>query len=160
MADMLNDGNIKVTYVPSIANKSAPTVAELGAGTDLECLITADGLQPTVNEEVVSIPKLCETIVAEGPGRATHQIVLTMVRKTESAEDVGWTTMLRGTEGFLVIRYGVAYDTAYASGDDVQVFPGKAGERRPQAPEANSATQFQSQWYVSAQPDLDGVVAA
>lgn len=160
MADMLNDGNIKVTYVPTIANKSAPTVAELDAGTDLECVITADGFAPTVNEEVVSVPKLCETIVAEGPGRATHQIVLTMVRKDTSSEDIGWTTMVRSTEGYLVIRYGVPYDTAYAADQDVQVFPGKSGERRPQAPEANSATMFQSQWYVSAQPDLDAVVAA
>lgn len=159
MADMLNDGNIKVTYVPSIANISAPTTTELTAGTDLECLITADGFQPTVNEEVVSVPKLCETISAEAPGRATHQIVLTMVRQDESAEDVGWTTMLRGTSGYLVVRYGVAYDTAYAVSDDVQVFPGKSGERRPQPPEANGATQFQSQWYVSAQPDMDAVVA-
>lgn len=159
MADMLNDGNIKVTYVPAIANIAAPTTTELSSGTDLECLITAGGFQPTVNEEVVSVPKLCETITAEAPGRATHQIVLTMVRKDTSSEDVGWTTMVRGTEGYLVVRYGAAYDTAYASGDEVQVFPGKAGERRPQAPEANSATQFQSQWYVSAQPDLDAVVS-
>lgn len=159
MADMLNDGNIKVTYVPDIANISAPTTTELTAGTDLECLVTADGFQPTVNEEVVSIAKLCETSNAEAPGRATHQIVLTMVRQDTEAEDVAWTTLLRGTSGYLVVRYGVAHDTAYASGDSVQVFPGKAGERRPQPPEANGATQFQSQWYVSAQPDLDAVVA-
>jgi hypothetical protein len=159
MADMLADGQIKVTYVPAIANIAAPTVAELGAGTDLECLITGDGFAPTVNEEVVSIPKLCETINAEAPGRATHQIVLTLVRQDETADDVAWTTLLRNTAGHLVVRYGSAHSTAYAAGDDVQVFPGKAGERRPQSPEANGAILFQSQWYVSAQPDLDAVVA-
>lgn len=158
MADMLADGYTKVTYVPTIADISAPTVSELTAGTDLECLITGGGFAPTVNEEAVSVPKLCETITAEAPGRATHQIQLTMVRKDNSSEDVGWTTLLRNTEGYLVVRYGVAYDTAYASGDDVQVFPGSAGERRPQTPEANSAITFMSQWYVSAQPDLDAVV--
>lgn len=159
MADMLADGNIKVTYVPEIDDISAPTVDELSSGTDLECLITGDGFAPTVNEEVVSIPKLCETINAEAPGRATHQIVLTMVRQTDEADDVAWTTLLRNTAGYLVVRYGIPHDTEYAEGDQVQVFPGTAGERRPQAPEANGAIQFQSQWYVSAQPDLDAEVA-
>lgn len=160
MPDMLADGNVKVTYVPTIADIAAPKSAELSAGTDLECLIMGDGFQPSVDEEVVSIPKLCETINAQGPGRATHSIQLTMVRKTETAEDTAWTTMLRNTKGFLVVRYGTPYDTEYASGDAVQVFPGACGERRPQPVEANGAVTFISQWYVSAQPDLDAEIAA
>lgn len=160
MADMLSDGNVKVTYVPSIASIAAPTVAELDAGTDLECLIMADGFQPTVNEEVVTAAKLCETINAEAPGRATHQIVLTLVRKDVPADDVAWTTLIRKTSGHLVVRYGTDYETGYASGDEVQVFPGAAGERRPQPVEANGVIKFQSQWYVNAQPDLEATVAA
>lgn len=160
MADMLADGNVKVTYVPVIANKAAPTVAELTAGTDLQCLITSDGLQVSVNEDVISIPKLCETTNSEAPGRATFQVTLTLVRKTVVAEDDAWTTLLRNTAGFLVMRYGLAHDTAYAASQEVQVFPGKAGERRPQPVEANGAVKFQSQWYVGEQPDLDAVVAA
>ncbi len=160
MADMLNDGNIKVTYVATIANIAAPTVAELTGGVDLECLITADGLEPSVDEEKVSISKLCETMNAEAPGRATYGLGLTMVRKDVALEDVAWTTLLRGTAGYLVFRYGVDADDAYAAADDVQVWPGKFGERRPQKPEANGATLFMSQFYVSAAPDMDAVVAA
>jgi hypothetical protein len=160
MADMLADGNVKVTYVPTIANKSAPTVAELTAGTDLQCLITADGLAISVNEDVVSIPKLCETSNSEAPGRATFQITLTCVRQEATADDVAWTTLLRKTSGYLVIRYGDTHDTAYAASQEVLVFPGASGERRPNAVEANGAVTFDSQWYVNAQPDLDAVVAA
>lgn len=160
MADMLTDGNIKVTYVPSVANLAAPTVAELGAGTDLECLITADGLDVSVDEDVISIPKLCETSNSEAPGRATYKITLTIVRKDNPTEDVAWTTLLRNTSGFLVMRYGPAVATAYAATQAVQAFPGKFGERRPQKPEANSAVTFQTMFYSSAVPDLDAVVAA
>lgn len=158
MADMLNDGNIKVTYVPTIDDISAPTTAELAAGVELECLITT--LAPSIDEETVTVPKLCETITAQAPGRTSYAWGLTMVRKDEPAEDVGWTTLIRGTTGYLVLRFGVPYETAYADGDQVQVYPGKAGERMDQQPENNGATLFLSNWYVGAQPDLDAVVAA
>jgi hypothetical protein len=159
MADMLNDGQIKCVFVPSIANIAAPTTAELAAGTALECLITADGLDIKVGEATVSIPKLCETSVSEAPGRTTYGMTLTMVRKTVTVEDVAWTVLLRGTTGYLVLRYGVPYATAFAAAQKVQVFPGKAGERQPQKPEQNGATKFMSQWFVSSQPNLDAVVA-
>ncbi|PXY20879.1 hypothetical protein [Prauserella muralis] len=160
MADMLNDGNIRLTYVPAIADPAAPTTTELTAGIDLECLVTADGLNISVDEETVSVQKLCETSNSQAPGRSTYGITLTIVRQDEETEDVGWTTLKRGTAGFLVMRYGVAHDQAWAASDKVQVFPGKCGERRPQQPEANGATLFQSQWFVGKQPSLDGVVAS
>src|SRR5213080_2362110 len=99
MADMLSDGNIKVTYVPTIANQAAPTTTELAAGTALECLITADGLDISTDESVVSAPKLCETTDSEQPGRAKTTIQLTCVRKDVVAEDVAWVTLLRGLAG-------------------------------------------------------------
>ncbi|WP_326565075.1 hypothetical protein VSH64_24855 [Amycolatopsis rhabdoformis] len=160
MADMLTDGAIKVTYVPTIANIAAPTVAELGAGLDLECLITADGLNVTVDEETVSIPKLCDTTNSEAPGRATYSIDFTFVRKTVTGEDEAWATMVRKTPGFIVFRYGPLATQAYAAADPVQVFPGQSGERRPLQPEANSAVKFSSKWFVDDVPDLDAVVAA
>lgn len=160
MADMLNDGNIRLTYVPTIADIAAPTTTELEAGVDLECLVTADGLAISVDEEVVSVPKLCETSNSQDPGRATYGVTLTLARQEDEADDIGWTTLKRGTSGYLVMRYGIAHDTAWAAGDNVQVFPGRCGARRPQQPEANGATLFQSQWYVNKTPELDGVVAA
>jgi hypothetical protein len=67
MPDMLTDGNIKVTFVPTIADPAAPTTTELTAGTDLECLITSDGLNLSVDEETISVPKLCDTVNSEAP---------------------------------------------------------------------------------------------
>jgi len=159
MADMLNDGNIKLVYAPSIANIAAPTTTELNAGTALECFVTADGLDVTVDEDVISIPKLCETFSAEAPGRAKYSISLTAVRKDVPAQDTAWNLLVRNTAGFLVFRYNTTVATAWATSQLVQVFPGKCGERRPMKPEMNGATKFTSKWYVSSQPTLAGVVA-
>jgi|SRR6267142_3769987 len=159
MADMLNDGQIKVTFVPSIANIAAPTTAELAAGTALECLITADGLEIKTDEGVIEIPKLCETSMSQAPGRTTHGVTLTMVRQTTLGLDYAWTVLLRNTIGFLVIRLALPYTTAYASAQKVIVYPGRVGERRLQKPEMNGATKSVSQWYVSSQPNLDATIA-
>lgn len=158
MAKMLADGNVKATFVIAIPNIAAPVAATLNAGVDLECLITADGLSVSVDEAVVALPALCETFDAESPGRAKYAIDLTMYRHILTVDDVAWTTMIRGLTGFLVLRYGVDVDTAYTAADKVLVFPGTSGERKPNPTTANGGVTFGSRWYVSTQPELDGVV--
>lgn len=160
MTKMLADGNVKCAFVVSIANIQAPDVSsELTAGSTvaLECLITADGLSVSVDEAVVALPALCETFDAEAPGRAKYAIDLTCYRHVETALDKAWTTLLRNTVGFLVVRYGVPYTTPFATGDKLLVFPGAAGERKPLPTEANGGVKFSSHWYVSSQPALDAV---
>lgn len=160
MTDMLNDGNIKLTFVEEIADISAPTETELAQGFDLECLVTADGFQPTVNEDVVSVAKLCETSNSESPGRATHQVTLTMVRQEEEDQDVGWTNLKRNQTGFLAVRFGVEHSLPWEADDKAVVYPVRCGTRRLLPPEANGATLFEVQMYVTAEPNLDAVVVA
>jgi hypothetical protein len=159
MADMLSDGNIRVSYVPAIANQAAPTTTELNAGTDLSCLIMGDGLDISGDEGVVSAPKLCETTVSEQPGRAKTTVKLTCVRKTILAEDIAWTTLQRGLQGYLVVRRGPTYATAWTIAQKVEVYPGTFGKRMPQKPEQNGVEKFDSQFYNSAPENLDAVVA-
>jgi len=163
MAKMLADGNVKATYVPTLADISAPLAAtELEAGTalDLECLITADGLNISVDEAVVSLPALCETFDAESPGRAKYAIDLTFFRHVATADDKAWTTIKRSVSGYLVIRYGVAATTAYAASDKLLVFPVTFGERKPNPTTANGGVTFGSRAYVTSQPSLDAVAGA
>lgn len=159
MADMLSDGNIKVVFVPAIANTAAPTTTELNGGTDLSCLIMGDGLDISGDEGVVSAPKLCETTVSEQPGRAKTTIKLTCVRKSVAVEDIAWTTLQRGLTGYLAVRRGPAYATAWATGQKVEIYPGTFGKRMPQKPEQNGVEKFDSQFYNSAPENLDAVVA-
>lgn len=160
MGDMLSDGNNKVSFVPSIADVSAPTVAELTSGTSLECLIMSDGLDISTDETAVSAPKLCDTIDAEQPGRAKTTIQLTCVRKDVPAEDIAWTLLQRNLTGYLAVRRGITHDTAFAATQVVEVYPVKFGARRPIKPEANGVEKFMSQGYNTGAPELDAVVAA
>lgn len=159
MGDMLSDGAIKVTFVPTIASQTAPTTVELAAGTALECLITADGLDINTDEDVVSVPKLCETTTSEAPGRSKTSITLTCVRKDVPAEDIAYTTLIRGLAGYLVVRRGVAVTTAYAATQKVEVYPGVFGQRRAQKPEMNGVEKFLSGFYNSSAPTLVATVA-
>lgn len=163
MTKMLADGNVKVTYVVSIANLAAPDASsELLAGSslDLECLITADGLNISVDEAVVALPALCETFDAESPGRAKYAIDLTCFRHNETVQDKAWTTLVRGLSGFLAIRYGVAVTTPWTAADKALVFPVTFGQRKPLPTEANGGVKFSSHAYVTSQPNLDAVVVA
>lgn len=163
MTKMLADGNVKLTYVVTIANIAAPDASsELTAGSSvaLECLTTADGLNISVDEAVVALPALCETFDAEAPGRAKYSIDLTCFRHVETVSDKAWTTLLRNTSGFLVIRYGVPYSGAYAAADKLLVFPVTFGERKPLPTEANGGVKFSSHAYVTSQPNLDAVAVA
>lgn len=163
MTKMLADGNVKVAYVASIANIQAPDVSsELTAGSTLalECLITADGFNISVDEAVVSLPALCETTDTEAPGRAKYAVDMTYFRHNETVQDKAWTTMVRLLTGFLVVRYGIASTTPFAAGDKLLVFPGQHGERKPLPTEANGGIKFAGRWYVSSTPALDAVAVA
>jgi hypothetical protein len=159
MADMLSDGNNKVSFVPTIANQAAPTTAELNAGTSLECLIMADGLDINTDEDVVSAPKLCETTTSEQPGRSKTTIQLTCVRKDVAVDDVAWTLLERGLTGYVVVRRGLTYSTAWTAAQKVEVYPVKFGVARMLKPEMNGVEKFMSQGYNTASPTLKATVA-
>lgn len=163
MADMLVDGLVKVTYTPTIVSIAAPAAAtelESGSSIDLECLITADGFDISVDEATISIPKLCETFDAEAPGRAKYGLTFTFVRQDTTLADKAWEGLPRLTAGYIAVRLGVAASTTWAAAHKALVFPVKAGEQRPQKPEPNGAVLFQQQWYVTSQPNLHAVCAA
>ena len=163
MAKMLADGNVKATLVLTIADIDAPKAAtelEAAGSLDLECLITADGLNISVDEAVVSLPALCETFDAESPGRAKYSIDLTCFRHVATVDDKAWTTLIRGLEAHLVIRYGTSASIAYAAADKLLVFPVTFGERKPNPTEANGGVTFSTHAYVTSQPSLDAVAAA
>lgn len=159
MGDIIVDGTVKVAFVPTIANLSAPTTTEITAGDDLQTVITADGLvgfEPETAE--VDTSGLHSTFDTKGPGRASFSG--TMLRfKKQSGTDVAYDTMPRGTEGFIVIRRYVPQATAWTTGDKVGVYPIACGETRELPPEANTVARFEVPTMITQQPELRAVVA-
>jgi len=129
MADLLADGNIKVTWAVTVANVSAPTVAELTAGTavDLECLITLDGLDIKGDTASVDNTALCSTDDTEEPGRVSYNIELTAKRKDTTLEDKAWNTLVDRAQGYLVVRRSTAATTAWTASQPCEVYRSGAG---------------------------------
>lgn len=161
MADLLADGNIKVTWAVSVTNISAPTVAELTAGSavDLECLITLSGLDIKGDTAAVDNTALCSTDDTEEPGRVSYQIEIEAKRKDNPTEDKAWNTLVDRAPGFLVVRRSTSASDAWAVGQPCEVYPVRCGRPIMSMPEKNSAQKFKVKLFNNSAADDRAVVA-
>src|SRR3954467_3391545 len=103
-ADLLGDGNVKVTFCLTIANISAPTAAELNAGVDLQEWITKDGLGISPEQASVDNTALASRDETEDAGTVKYGIELTVKRKEDEVNDTGWDTLTDRQLGYLAVR--------------------------------------------------------
>jgi hypothetical protein len=155
------DGNLKVAFVPAIANQAAPVVAELtGASViDLSCYLTADGFTPGGDEQVISDDRLCSTATFEQPGRFSDTLDVTYVHG-DTTDNAAYETLSHLTTGFVVARWAKPYDTAFAAADVVDVYPITCGKQAKQPPEANSVLRCAQKLFVTGPVARDVAVAA
>lgn len=159
MADLISDGMTRVVWASSIANINAPTTTELGAGSDFTARITPDGLKTDPSTADVDTSSLASTYDTKTVGRIGMDVELTFKRGTTPTEDAPYTTLKYGVSGYLVVRRGVAYTTAWAAGQKCEVYPITCGERQNSAPAANEVLKFVSPMKVTSQPNTDATVA-
>lgn len=161
MADIIVDGKVKVALVTTISTISAPTAAELTAGTDITNLLTADGLVGFQAETAeVDTTSLGSTFDTKMPGRASFSGTKLRLKK-QSGTDTVYTTYVRDTATHVVVRRdGSAASEAFASADAVEVYPVVVGELQPMDPEPNTVQRYELPVLVSSQPNLRAVVAA
>lgn len=162
MADLLGDGNVKVTFVAgdgAIASISAPTAAVLNAGIDLQTVITKEGLEINPEQSPVDNTSLASRAETEDGGTVKHEVTLTYKRQQASVDDIGWTTLVPGTLGYLAVRRNLAHETAWAAGQEVEVYPVRCGTRNRQAPRLNEPQTVQQRMWVHTEADDDAVVA-
>ena len=157
------DGNVKIVFVPTLADPAAPKATELaGAGViDLSCYLTSDGWTPGLDEQVISDDRLCSTQTFEQPGRSSRNLGIKYVENPGSATDnQAFDTLTPGTSGFLVERRGKSKDAAFAAADSVNTWPGTAGQYDPQPPEANSVLKVAQKWFVTGTVHIGAAVGA
>lgn len=161
MADIIVDGQCRVGLLTAIANIAAPTTTELNLGILLHDVMTSDGLsgfQPDTAD--VPTSKFSSTFDTNQPGRVSYSnTMLRFCRQTPFGTDTAYNTLARGYVGFVVLRRGIAATTAWASTQVVQVYPIVCGERRDLDPEPNTLQRWESPLKISAQPNLNAVVA-
>lgn len=140
MADIINDGMTKVSFVPTISDTSAPTTTELNAGQSLEGFLTADGLGQEWGTEPVGTTALSSTYGTELPGRRTISTNLTLKHQGDGAAP--FSTFASKPTGYLVIRRYVASTTAWTAAQTVEVHPVQSGIRARSAVAANEVLKF------------------
>lgn len=159
MADSLADGMTRVAYVPTIASKSAPTTTELNAGILLQSVITADGLigfEATTAE--VDTTSLASTFDTKTIGRDSFSGT-TLRMKKQTSGDTAYTTLTRGTTGYIVIRRDITETTAWTSSQSVEVYPITVGQAKFLPPEANSVRKYEVPTMISDSAVLRATIA-
>ena len=145
MADILMDGNIRVTWCTAISNTAAPTAAELNAGVALESYITPDGYKVTTSDDKVDTSALNSTDNFAVPGRRNDDVSITFKHQGDAVAP--WTTFSGRPSGFLVERTGVAGSTAWTATQKVRVFVMQASNRQKLPRTANEVEKFSLDYF-------------
>jgi hypothetical protein len=156
------DGNVKIVWVPAVADMEAPSAAILNGATavDLSCYLTADGFNPGLDESVISDGRLCETETFEQPGRTSRTLSLTYINNSNTALDnEAYETLVPGVTGVIVRREGKPFDAVFATGDETESWPVKSGKYSKLPPEANSVLRVTQKQFVTGRV-TEGVVVA
>jgi hypothetical protein len=159
MADITADGKTRVYWVTTIANIAAPTTTELNAGISLQSTLTADGLMGLAPDTAdVDTSSLASTFNTNVNGRTSFSGTGLRLKK-QSGTDTIFTTLVRDTAGYLVVRRSVAESTAWTSTQACQVYPALCGEVKHLDPEPNTIERYEVPLKITATPNLRAAVA-
>lgn len=159
------DGNLKVLWVPAIADTTAPTIDEVTAAevVELSCYLTADGWTPGTDEQVSNDDRLCSKQTYEKRGRYTDTLQVTYVyqgQEPEATDNKAQATLAEGETGFVVARWGADYSQAMETGDIVDVYTVECGIPMKQAPEANGRLRIMQKLFVTNKTQRDKAIVA
>ncbi len=162
-ADLAHDGMYLVAFVPTIANPAAPTVAEIVAGTDLECRLTPTGLTREATTDAKDTSKLCSTFTTQSAGRRSFNLQVVAVREEGDASGVE-AALVYKAKGFLVIRdyrlTAAEGGAGWTAGDKAEVYPVQCMQPSKSAPAANEDQTITVGFAMTANPVLNATVAA
>jgi len=152
MAAISHDDAVVFYWAPAVANLAAPTVAEITAATRITG-ITNYTLPSSENEvDVSDIDSMYDTSVV---GTSKSGPIELTLKRDDTDESDGWELFQFRDAGVLIRSpFGPAAATS-----PVETYPGQLGQRRPEGYGRNTAQKFMVSVYVTAEPNLDAVVA-
>ena len=157
MSRTVYEGNVKVYYVPTIADTDVPTVAEvITAGTALTPYITKDGVAVPNGQNMVDSATIEDTFDAQRVGSwGGGPLTLTMFRDDTDETD-SYELITYGLEGYIVIsRFGTPVAT-----DTIEVWPVEAHQPTLMQSASNEMQKFSAAFAVTAAPTFDAVLTA
>lgn len=158
MARLVFDGNYHVYWLDTPpADKHAPTVAEIAAGTELTPFIPKDGFDPGVNNNRVTGGDLSTTFTDESMGTYTSQLKVDFYLEKPPGANTAKDTLVKGATGAIV----VCWAGAAAATEPCYVWPEvECGQQIPIKTGENARQKMTADIAVGAEPDMDATVAA
>lgn len=149
------DGNVKVLWTPTCPIVTAPDLsADIGAAgaVDLSNYLTADGYVPGTDETTITDERLSTRQSFGRPGRYSESLTIRYVYRQQEAagtDNKAFHTLVHLTPGFLMVRWGVDWEDAFAAADIVDVLTVTCGIQKKLPPETNSVLKIEQQIFIT-----------
>jgi hypothetical protein len=158
MARIIPNENSWVGFATTVANKNAPTAAEVTAAVNLTSFLIS--INASSQGNTVPTPALDTLFETSVPGTSTATFSADFYRDTTA--DTAWTTLPRGTAGFFIIsRFGGAgANNKPIATDVVEVWPVTVTSRTNSNMSSNQVLTFTLTCSVNIEPSEAATVAA
>lgn len=158
-------GKSSARLVLTIANKAAPTVAELTAGTDLSKAVAAiGGFETTLNRINQPVMAYAEELQIDGP-QTFADASMTLLEDDGTgadadsvAREAAYVALDEQTTGYIVLAPKKA--GALVALDDCEVWPIRVGARNRGWGLETEASRYVVQFAITGAPEKDAVVSA
>jgi hypothetical protein len=154
-ASSQSDARWRVAYVPTADDPES--AADVITGDLLTYSFTPDGFNWTTTQATVEDKRLTLDQDLSRPGKKTETLEVKYIDSITAGS--AKLVLLEGTEGYLVVRRGVANSTEWAASQKVDIITFVAGAQRPDAPVENGVDTVSQTLYITA-PTQRGVTLA
>lgn len=161
MAKTILDGIAQIHYVQTIADPSAPELAEIEAGVDLSGFLRPGGDWSPMEGSTVDAATVDSAFNSTARGTFGGQPFQAVFTNDDDPDnDTAWNTLPRGTTGFFVVSFyeGTGTDGALAEGDVVNVYAIDVYTRKRNAYTRNELAVFTVDAAVTAEPNEDVLI--
>jgi hypothetical protein len=154
LARIISNGEVRIYWATTIADPSAPTVAEITAGTDVTGFISS--VDTPLDGDAVDASDLSSAFNKTVAGKFGGNVNATMYR--DDTADTAFDLFPRNTTGYLVIRRFGGSTTAIAVANDVDVWNLRVITRSDVALDDNTVQAFTTAFAALDEPDIDVAV--
>lgn len=156
MSRFMRKGTTKIWFVPTIADPSAPTSAEVTAGDDLTGQL-AEITGFNFSNNPIDTPDMASAFVGKIPGEDTTDNSDLTFYEDDSSNPIS-TALAKGTTGYVVIfPAGIAGATP-AAADVADVWPAIVASNSRQYTADNEAAKYQVMFTLTTEPEVDAAL--
>ncbi len=156
MARLISNGEVRIWWVDTIADTTAPTTTEITAGTDITGFISS--LDTPLDGNAVDSSDLSSAFNKTVAGKFGGNVNAQMYR--DDTADDAFDLFPRNTTGYLVIRRFGGSDVAAAMGDEVDVWNLRVITRSDVPLDDESVQAFACNFAALDEPDINVAVAS